>query len=124
VRTYLPKRLDPKPGKRATSQGWSTFVRKHAQAIVTSSFCVAVTATFRILYVFAAIEHVGRRMLHVNVTAYPTADRTLQQHCPQANALWERLLGTLRRECLDFIIPLAENHLRRLRREWVLCYKG
>jgi putative transposase len=30
------------------------------------------------------------------------------------NALCERLLGTLRRECLDFLIPLAENHLRSL----------
>jgi hypothetical protein len=27
---------------------------------------------------------------------------------PQANALCERLLGTLRRECLDFLIPLTD----------------
>lgn len=38
---------------------------------------------------------------------------------PQANALCERLLGTLRRECLDFIIPLTESHLQRLLKEWV-----
>src|SRR5882724_3983778 len=38
---------------------------------------------------------------------------------PQANALCERLLGTLRRECLDCVIPLTENHLRRLLHIWV-----
>jgi transposase InsO family protein len=124
----------------------------------------AVTATFRILYVFVVIEHVSRRLLHVNVTAHPTAEWTLQQlreaipsnhtyrfliydrdsifsqpldqhirhlglrvlktpvRRPQANALCERLLGTLRRECLDFIIPLTESHLRRLLQEWVPYY--
>jgi transposase InsO family protein len=32
---------------------------------------------------------------------------------PQANAYCERLVGTFRRECLDFLIPLSETHLRR-----------
>ena len=30
---------------------------------------------------------------------------------PQANVICERVIGTLRRECLDFMIPLTENHL-------------
>jgi putative transposase len=34
----------------------------------------------------------------------------------------ERVLGTLRRKCLDFMIPLTENHLRRLLHEWVHHY--
>ena len=29
--------------------------------------------------------------------------------CPQANAFCERLIGTIRRECLDFVIPMAER---------------
>lgn len=37
---------------------------------------------------------------------------------PQANAYCERVIGTMRRECLDFIIPLNERHLRRTVREW------
>lgn len=37
---------------------------------------------------------------------------------PQANSYCERLLGTTRRECLDFLIPLSERHLRCLLREW------
>jgi transposase InsO family protein len=43
---------------------------------------------------------------------------------PQANALCERLLGTLRRECLDYMIPLTERHLRRILTEWVRNYNG
>src|SRR2546429_2065176 len=31
---------------------------------------------------------------------------------PQANAICERFLGTLRRECLDFVIPMTEHDLR------------
>ena len=37
---------------------------------------------------------------------------------PQANAYCERLLGTTRRECLDYLIPLSESHLRRVLFEW------
>jgi putative transposase len=43
---------------------------------------------------------------------------------PKANAFCERLVGTVRRECLDFIIPLNERHLRRLLREWTRHYNS
>src|SRR5215467_10156430 len=79
IRTYLPQHLNPGRGHRATTQRWQTFVRNHAQAIVACDFCVVVTATFRLLYVFVLMEHATRRILHVNVTAHPTASWTLQQ---------------------------------------------
>ena len=41
---------------------------------------------------------------------------------PKANAFCERLIGTIRRECLDFLIPLGESHLKRILREWVGHY--
>jgi putative transposase len=41
---------------------------------------------------------------------------------PQANAFCERLVGTIRRECLDFVIPLNERHVRRILKEWVTHY--
>jgi putative transposase len=41
---------------------------------------------------------------------------------PQANAFCERLIGTIRRECLDFLIPLNERHVRRVLAEWVSHY--
>ena len=37
---------------------------------------------------------------------------------PLANAYCERLIGTMRRECLDYMIPLNDRHLRRILREW------
>src|SRR2546425_2426638 len=33
-----------------------------------------------------------------------------------------RSIGTVRRECLDFLIPLNERHLRSLLKEWVTHY--
>ena len=41
---------------------------------------------------------------------------------PLANSICERLIGTIRRECLDFMIPLGERHLRRILREWIRHY--
>jgi putative transposase len=41
---------------------------------------------------------------------------------PQANAYCERLVGTVRRECLDFMIPFGERHLGRILAEWVTHY--
>ena len=41
---------------------------------------------------------------------------------PKANAYCEGLGGSLRRECLDFLIPLSEGHLRRIVKEWELHY--
>jgi len=41
---------------------------------------------------------------------------------PQANAFCERVIGTLRRECLDWLIPIHEGHLRLVLREWMTHY--
>ena len=38
---------------------------------------------------------------------------------PKANSLCERVIGTLRRECLDYLIPLTEAHLRCIAKTWV-----
>jgi transposase InsO family protein len=164
VRKYMPSHYVGGPGKRCSSQRWSTFIRNQAKGIVACDFCVTVTATFQILYVFVVIDHASRRLLHINVTSHPTAQWTLQQfreaipadhayrilihdrdsifskevdqgvrhmglhvlktpvRTPVANAICERVIGTLRRECLDFVIPLNERHLYGLLREWVAHY--
>ena len=79
VRKYMARPLDPGPGTRATSQRWASFVSNHAQAIVACDFCVVVTTTFRLVYVFVVMEHATRRILHANVTVHPTAPWTMQQ---------------------------------------------
>ena len=76
VRKYLD--MD-RPRGRGTSQRWSTFVRNHAKVIVACDFFVSVTASFRVLYVFVAMEIGSRRILHCNVTEHPTAEWTIQQ---------------------------------------------
>jgi transposase InsO family protein len=157
----IPKR--PR-GQPRGDQRWSTFLKNHARAILACDFFVAVTATFRMLYVFVVIEHGTRRLTHVNVTAHPSADWTLQQlrevvgnggghrylihdrdrifakhlddsiralgvevlrspvASPKANSIVERVIGTIRRECLDWVIPMSEAHLRSILREWTTHY--
>lgn len=45
-------------------------------------------------------------------------------HMPTANTHCERLIGTIRRGCLDYLIRLNSAHLRRILREWVGHYNS
>ena len=145
-------------------QRWSTFVKNHAKAIVACDFFQSVTFDFKVLYIFVAMEIGSRRILHYGVTAYPTAEWTVQQfremlpfdhgykclihdrdtifsaqvdamlkscglrvlkspvRSPKANAFCERLIGTMRRECLDYLIPISQRHLRLVVKEFVTHY--
>jgi transposase InsO family protein len=62
-------------------------------------------------------EGVDRTIAAMGLTVLTTPVRA-----PQANAFCERLIGTMRRECLGVVIPLNERHVRRLLREWVAHY--
>jgi putative transposase len=55
----------PRP-RSSRDQRWSTFLKNHAQAIVACDFFTAVTATFRVIYVFVALEIGSRRLIHFN----------------------------------------------------------
>jgi putative transposase len=163
VNKYLSKRPTGRP---RGDMRWSTFLRLHAQAIVACDFFIAVTATFRQLYVFVIIEHCSRRLIHCNVTAHPSTMWTLQQlreaiglqdryeyllhdrdsifarhldesivklgvkvlksppRSPTANSICERVIGTIRRECLDWLNPLTESHLRSILKQWIVHYNS
>ena len=41
---------------------------------------------------------------------------------PKANAICERFIGSVRRECLDFILILNEAHGRRVLREYITFF--
>ena len=43
---------------------------------------------------------------------------------PNANAIAERVIGTLRRECLDYLIVINERHLRRVLGEYIQHYNA
>ena len=110
------------------------------------------------------IAHGRRELVHVNVTANPTAAWVWRQlieatpwgqkphhllrdrdavygrdfrqrarrigidaiatpvRAPRANAVVERVIGTLRRECLDHMIVLDERHLASVLTEFVRYY--
>jgi putative transposase len=141
----------PKP----PSQTWRTFLENHVRSLVSVDFFVVPTIRFQVLYVFLVLAHDRRRILHVNVTAHPTAEWTAQQlrdafpwntvpryllrdrdrifgttftgtveamginevvsapHAPWQRAYIERVIGSIRRECLDHVIVLNEASLRR-----------
>jgi transposase InsO family protein len=41
---------------------------------------------------------------------------------PRANAFCERFMGSLRRECLDYMLILSEQHLRRIVRDYIAYF--
>src|SRR6266852_7012387 len=79
IRSYWPSPSSPRGTRRTASQHWRTFVHNHAESLVACDFLVAVTARFRVLYVFVVMEVGSRQILHYNVTAHPTAGWNLQQ---------------------------------------------
>ncbi len=45
-----------------------------------------------------------------------------QYQSPWQNAYCERVIGTLRRECTDHVLPMSERHLTSILREYVAFY--
>jgi len=58
---------------------WAAFLRNHREVIAAMDFFTVPTLTFRVLYCFFVIEHGRRRILHFNVTEYPTGPWIAQQ---------------------------------------------
>src|SRR5436853_2312220 len=75
VSRYLPRQR-PHPG---ALERWMRFLRNHRDAIAAMDFFSVPTATFRILYVWFAIDHAKRRVLHFDVTDRPAAAWVVQQ---------------------------------------------
>jgi putative transposase len=75
ISRYLPK-VD---AGAAPHQRWMTFLRNHRDVIAGMDFFVVPTVRFTLLYVWFIIDHGRRRVLHFNVTGYPSARWVIQQ---------------------------------------------
>ena len=155
---YLGRRGGP------PSQSWRTFLTNHVSQLASIDFFTVPTATFRVLFVFVVLSQDRRRIVHVNVTAHPTAAWTAQQlreawpwdtaprfiirdrdaiygsdpqrtvqrmgieevliapRCPWQNPFVARVIGSLRRECLNHIIVWNERSLRRHLQRYLAYY--
>ena len=60
---------------------------------------------------------VTRRLRAMGIRDKPTAPAS-----PWQNGFAERLIGSIRRECVDHMIVLGEAHLRRILRAYALYY--
>jgi transposase InsO family protein len=150
VAKYMARR------RRPPSQGWSTFLRNHADGIAAMDLFVVPTISFRLLYGLLILRHDRRRILWLGATTHPTAewiarqlieacgwkqaphylvhdrdrsygevflrrvramgirDRPTSPRSPWQNGYAKRLIGSIRRECIDHVVVLGEQHLRHV----------
>src|SRR5450756_2248757 len=141
VAKYMVKRRGP-PG-----QGWLTFLRNHAPDIAAivirldrrNLVWINVTRNPTAEWVARQITEafpwdgapgymirdrdciygtiVTRRLRAMGIRDKPIAPAS-----PWQNGFAERLIGSIRRECLDHVIVLGEAHLRRILRAYAAYY--
>ena len=147
------------------SPTWRSFLRNEAIGIAAIDMFVAVSASFRLLYVMIILAHGRRRIVRFDVTPHPTAVRLSPQvieafpwdtarsfllrdrdasygsvfskrvaamgvtevvtapRSPGQNPHVERVIGSIRRECLDHVVIFNERHLRRVLSSYVDYYQ-
>jgi transposase InsO family protein len=82
---------------------------------------------------FLAFDHPYRFLIHDRDSIFASAVDTALKgfgvrvlktpvRALKANAYCERLVGTIRRECLDYLIPLGQRHLKTILKEYVNHY--
>jgi len=64
-------------------------------------------------------QAVTRRLAATEIRDHPTAARS-----PWQNGHAERLIGSIRRECLDHIVVFGEAHMRRILAAYASYYNG
>ena len=64
--------------RRPASLAWRTFLKTHVMELVALDFFTVPTVDFKVLFVLVIVAHARRKVVHFNVTAYPTAQWTAQ----------------------------------------------
>ncbi len=76
VAKYMTK---DKNGDYSRQHRWLTFLRNHTKNTIGIDFLVVRTVFFNAIYVFIAISHDRRKILHFAVTANPHSQWAIQQ---------------------------------------------
>jgi putative transposase len=88
---------------RPPSQTWRTFLANHLASAASMDFFTVPTLTGRVMFVLVVLSHQRRRMVHINVTAHPTAIWSAQTSGRRIS----------RRHSAPLVAPRSRPHLRR-----------
>jgi transposase InsO family protein len=69
----------------------------------------------------AALRQHGRQV-HGQERAMGIRDKPIAPGSPWLNGVTERLIGTIRRECVDHVVALGEQHLHRVLKPYANSY--
>ena len=64
-------------------------------------------------------DNIFSKKVDEDVTAMGVRVLRTPVRAPKANSFCQRFGGTLRRECLDFLIPFNERHLKFVLKTWI-----
>src|SRR6266446_2568813 len=136
------------------SQGWRTFLRNHSPDIAAMDLFVTPTLGFDLLYAWIIVtphptaDWIARQITEAfpwneaprylirdrdqvygvavrhRLRAMGIRDKPIAPRSPWQNGFAERLIGSIRRECVDHVIVLGEAHLSRILQSYARYYNG
>jgi len=123
-------------GRTPPSQGWKTFLKNHSHEIVSVDFFTVhptMEWTSRQLveafpwdtaptYILRDRDSIYGRVFTAMVEAMGIEDVPTASRSPWQNPYIERLIETVRRDCLDHVIVLDGPHLNRVLTDCVAYY--
>jgi hypothetical protein len=101
--------------RRLPSQGWKTFLRNHTDGEwIARQLTEAYDWAQAPQYMIRDRDRVYGDLLIRRLRAMGIRDRPIAPRSPWQNGHTERLIGSIRRECLDHVVVFGEQHLRQL----------
>jgi hypothetical protein len=116
VAKYMVKRRGP------PSQGWRTFLRKHAPDVAAMDLFVVPTIGFDLLYAFIIVRLDRRDLAWINVTTNPTAE-WVARRITEASGRFPPVAKELTTNCrnsLRFAQPRDSENGNTSRFKWFL----
>ena len=110
ISRYLPK-IEPRPDQH---QRWMTFLRNHKDLIAEMDSFVFPALRIRLLYVWFALDHGRRRVLHFNVLKFASVrcgsrrfTRNWSANAPVLPRIWTAVRGACFRSTSSTATPSA-----------------